>query len=128
MIIVVRNERLLREEYVLAVHAVPTEAEFLRRAKVRPGTYAGRLMAKLYARLFKWSLELKRDYTIYYEMEYGTFTRYLRKRHMLSLAEAKGLEERFARASAIVRFGRLYTFMEEGVGADLLESLLDLEK
>jgi hypothetical protein len=128
MIILVRNERMLREEYILAVHRVPTEAEFLRRAKVRPGTYAGRLMAKLYERLFERSLELKRDYTTYYAVEYGTFARYLRKRHLLSDVEAKELEKQFPRAATIVRFGWLYTFMQEGVGADLLAKLLDMEK
>jgi hypothetical protein len=128
MILVVHNARRLRDEYILAVRHVPTEAEFLRRAKVRPATYAGRLMAKLYVRLFERSLELKRDYTTYYAVEYGTFARYLRKRHLLSVTEAKELDNRFARAAAIIRFGSLYTFMEEGVGAELLAKLLDLEK
>jgi predicted nucleic acid-binding protein len=85
-------------------------------------------MARLYARLFERSLELKRDYTTYYAVEYGTFARYLRKRHLLSDEEAKELDKRFSRAATIVRFGWLYTFMQEGVGADLLAGLLDMEK
>jgi hypothetical protein len=119
---------MLREEYILAIHRVPTEAEFLGRTKVRPHTYAGRLMAKLYTRLFERSLELKKDYSTYYAVEYGTFERYLRRRHLLSVGEAKELDKRFPRAAAIVRFGWLYTFMQEGVGADLLARLLELEK
>jgi hypothetical protein len=127
MIIRIFDERTQREEYIIAVHHVPTEEEFLRRARVRPDSYAGRLMSKLFARLFSISLELKRDYATYYQTEYQTFALYLRKRHLLSLQDAQQLETRHQHASAIIHFGRLYTFMEEGMGADLLEKLLDLE-
>jgi len=127
MIITVYDDRRFRDEYILPIRHVPTEVQFLHRARVRQDSYAGRLMSELYHRLFDISLELKRDYSTYYEVEYATFAQYLRKRHLLSKSEATELSARYARAAAIIRFGRLYTFMEEGVGTELLSKLLDLE-
>jgi hypothetical protein len=125
--IVVNDERRFREEYILPIRIVPTESDFLQKAHVRPLSYAGRLVSKLYSRLFRISLELKRDYTTYYQTEYGNFESYLRKRHLLSRDDAAALSARYDRVAAIVRFGRLYSFMEEGAGEELLNKLLDLE-
>jgi hypothetical protein len=127
VIVSVHNDRHFRDEYILPIRRVPTEAQFLERAKVLPDSYAGRLISKLYYRLFSISLELKRDYSTFYEVEYPTFEQYLRKRHLLNKEDASELNARYAKAAAIIRFGRLYTFMEEGAGADLLAKLLDLE-
>jgi hypothetical protein len=127
MIVTVHDDRRFQDEYILPLRRVPTETQFLDRAKVLPNSYAGRLISKLYHRLFSTSLELKRDYSTFYEVEYATFEKYLRKRHLLNKEDARELNARYAKAAAIIRFGRLYTFMEEGAGADLLEQLLDLE-
>ena len=126
MILSVHNDRHFRDEYILPIRHVPTETQFLDRAKVMPDSYAGRLISKLYYRLFSISLELK-NYSTFYEAEYPTFEQYLRKRHLLNKEDASELNARYANAAAIIRFGRLYTFMEEGAGADLLAQLLDLE-
>lgn len=127
MMIIVQDERRFREEYILPVRHVPSELEFLRRARVRPQSYAGRLISHLHWRLFHISLELKRDYMSYYQVEYSSFEQYLRKRHLLNAPDAAELSARYDKARAIIRFGRLYTFMEEGVGEKLLSKLLDLE-
>jgi hypothetical protein len=127
MIITVSDDRSFREEYILPIRQVPTEALFLQRSRVREDSYAGSLMSKLYHRLFDISLELKRDYSTYYEVEYATFEQYLRKRHLLSKSDATELSAQYARTAAIIRFGRLYIFMEEGAGTELLSKLLDLE-
>ena len=127
MIVTVHDDRRFQDEYILPLRSVPTEAQFFDRAKVLPNSYAGRLISKLYYRLFSISLELKRDYSTFYEVEYATFEQYLRKRHLLNKEDASELNGRYAKAAAIIRFGRLYTFMEEGAGADLLEKLLELE-
>lgn len=127
MIVSVHDDRRFRDEYILPLRRVPTEKEFLDRAKVLPSSYAGRLVSNLYYRLFKISLELKRDYAAFYEVEYATFEQYLRKRHLLNKEDASELNARYVKAAAIIRFGRLYSFMEEGAGADLMEKLLDLE-
>jgi hypothetical protein len=127
MIVTVYDDRRFQDEYILPLRRVPTEAQFLERAKVLPNSYAGRLISKLYHRLFSISLELKRDYLRFYEVEYATFEQYLRKRHLLNKEDASELNARYTKAAAIIRFGRLYTFMEEGAGADLLAKLLDME-
>jgi hypothetical protein len=65
------------------------------------------LVSKLYYRLFSISLELKRDYSTFYEVEYATFEQYLRKRHLLNKEDAAELSARYAKAAAIIRFGWL---------------------
>jgi hypothetical protein len=125
--IIVTQSNSYREEYILPVRRVPSESEFLARAKVRPVSYAGRLVSRLYGRLFRLSLELKRDYAVYYRLEYAAFADYLRRRHLLSAKDADALSLREASAAAIIRFRQPYYFMSEGCGEEMLNELLDVE-
>ena len=101
------------------------EAEFLLKAKVKPGTYAGELIANLYDDIFHRSLELKRDYADYYSLEYGTFEKYVRKRFLFSPELTSTISSQFMQSSQIIYFQPYQYFLEDDYGLDFLERLLE---
>lgn len=105
-----------------------SKEQFLARAKVAPGSYAGRLVERLYRNIFEMSLELKRDYGLYYQMEYDTFYRYLRRRLLLSKNEAEIIAGCFENNSVIIEYKSRHYFLRDDTGRALLEKLLTNEE
>lgn len=98
--------------------------QFFARAKVMQGSYAGRLIERLYRNIFEMSLELKRDYDLYYQLEYDTFFRYLRRRLLLSKSEAEIVASCFENSSVIIEYKPWHYFLRDDTGRALLENLL----
>jgi len=63
--------------YVLFFRTPPTRAAFLKRARVKPGTYAEELMGDIYDDVFRHCCELRREYQRYYAVEYSHFSAFL---------------------------------------------------
>ena len=72
MIITLGRDSSFRYTYILCIENVMAKGAFLQRAKVKPDTYAGELIAHLYDAIFVCSLDLKRDFTEYYAIEIQT--------------------------------------------------------
>ena len=127
MIKVIFNRSYQREQYLIAVRKCVTEEVFLERAKVRSNSYAGRLASHLYQDIFVRSLNIKRDFALYYEVEYEEFGEYLRKRYLLDRDDASDLSTAYAGSEAIYYYKRPYSFLREGVGEELFSKLLRAE-
>lgn len=113
-----------RDRFYVALPKRISKEKFFARAKVTPGTYAGRLIGRLYHHIFETSLELKRDYDLYYQLEYGTFYRYLRRRLLLSKDEAEIIAGCLDASEIIVEYKSRHYFLREDTGWELLEKLL----
>lgn len=114
-------------DYIISVADLASESEFLHRAAVRPDSYGWRLASSIYNDIFIKSLDLKRDFDLYYKVEYGDFGEYLRKRHLLRREEASDIEASYSKSKAIFRYKRPYSFLESDPGETLLKKLLDME-
>lgn len=126
MIRVVIDGYLRREAYVVALrNPIITERTFLKRAGVRPGSYAGQLMHGIYESVFHGSLDFKSDFDRYYQIEYESFGAYLRKRHLLDPADIKEIEREYPSARVILCWRRAPSLLEEGVGEKLLRQILE---
>lgn len=73
------------------------------------------------------SLDLKRDFDLYYRVEYGDFGEYLRKRQLLLRDEAADIAMAYRKSAAIFLYKRPYSFLESGSGQALLKKLLNAE-
>ena len=127
MIKVVFNSSDNHENYVIALSQVISKADFLKRAGVRTGSYAGRLVQRIYEGLFESSLDIKRDFDTYFKVEYADFAAYLRKRHLFSREDTDDIERTYLQSAIILYYRRFYSFFDEGVGETLLMKLLGPE-
>jgi hypothetical protein len=78
----------------------------------------------MYRDVFVKSPDLKRDFDLYYKLEYGGFGEYLYKRHLLSREEAADIASAYRKAAAIFRYKYPYSFLESDPGATLFKTLL----
>jgi hypothetical protein len=114
-------------DYVISVPNLVSEREFMERAAVRPNSYAWRLATRVYRDIFTKSLDLKRDYDLYYKVEYGDFSKYLRVRHLLHRDESADIASAYGKSAAIFRYHYPYSFLESSQGMTLLKTLLMTE-
>jgi hypothetical protein len=114
-----------RRSYLLCLHSGIEKGTLLRRAKVKVGTYAGDLIANLHDGIFRCSIELKRDYGKYYEVEYGTFAGYVRKRFLFPHEVVNTLSEQCSQVGLIIHYRPSFWFLEDNYGQDFLERLLE---
>jgi len=113
--------------FIISVADIVSEIVFLKRAAARPNSYAWRLASRIYKDIFVESLDLKRDFDLYYEVEYGDFGEYLRKRQLLLRDEAADIAMAYGKSAAIFLYKRPYSFLESSPGEALLKKLLDTE-
>lgn len=112
------------DRYYLALPQRPSKEQFFTRAKVTPDSYAGRMIERLYRNIFERSPELKRDYSLYYQMEYDTFYRYLRRRVLLLENEAEIVAGCFENSTTIIEYKPTHYFLRDDTGQALLRKLL----
>jgi hypothetical protein len=114
-------------DFIISVPEVISENAFLGRAAARPNSYAWRLASNVYKDIFVKSLDIKRDFELYYKVEYADFAEYLRKRHLLRRDEAAEIAMAYSKSAAIFRYKRPYSFLESSPGETMLRKLLDIE-
>jgi hypothetical protein len=112
------------DRFYLALPQRFSREQIFSRAKVAPGSYAGRLIERLYRNIFEMSLELKRDFDLYYQLEYETFYRYLRRRLLLSKDEATTIAGCFESSAVIIEYKPRQYFLRDDTGRELLRQLL----
>jgi len=112
------------ESLILCLREAVTEKEFLRRAKVRPGSYAFELFTGLYASIFIRSLDLKRDYADYFAVEYPTFGEYLRERLLWDREVVLRVSKQFRTSRQIIYLKGSHSFLDHDYGPTFLERLL----
>jgi hypothetical protein len=112
------------DRFYFALPKRMSKEQFFASAKVKPGTYAGRLIDRLYQNIFETSLELKQDYTVYYQLEYLTYYRYLRRRLLLSKEEAEIIAGCWDNSEIVIECKPWHYFLREDTGRVLLEQLL----
>lgn len=120
-----QDESSFRKQYLLCLEWLVDKDAMLRKAKTRPGSYAGELMAELHEEVFCYSLDLKHDYLTYYQVEYGSFFQYLRKRFLFDVDVANPAAAQFDFSAAIFLFQPSYYFLEDEYGIGFLEKLLE---
>lgn len=119
-----RDDSSFRKHYLLCLDALVDKSTFIQRAKVKPGSYAGDLIANLHDEIFFYSLDLKTDYSNYYEVEYGNFFHYARRRLLFDDDIAKKLVDYLERSAVILLFEPPYDFMDDEYGFEFLGRLL----
>ena len=95
-------------------------------AKVRAGSYAGRMLERIYLQIFEGSLELKHDYEIYYQVEYVDFIKYAKRRRRLKIEEATQIASVYQESAVILEYKPRQSFLREEVGTAMLRELLTL--
>jgi hypothetical protein len=125
MIIHVGNDQFAQDAYVICI-AEPVDLETLqRRARARPGSYVGDLIDSLFDSVFNRSLDLKRDYEVYFGAEYRTFQEYLTKRFRFSAAITERISAQFSESKQQIYLESGPYFLEDEHGQDFLEILFD---
>jgi hypothetical protein len=119
------RESFGRQAFLICLPSPVRESTILRRGKVKPETYSGDLLSTLYDAIFRRSLELKRDYTDFYSVEYKSFSEYARKRILIPHDVSLTLEAQLDKSALIFRFRPIYSFLEEEYGKPFLERLLE---
>jgi hypothetical protein len=125
MILTLVPDSSWRHSYLLCLRAPVNEDTLLRRAKAKPGTYAGELLANLHDAIFRRSLELKRDYTEFYAPEYATFAEYVRKRFLFPPDTVLSVSAQFPHSRQIIHFHPGFCFIEDDYGREFLQRLLE---
>jgi hypothetical protein len=122
---VIARDSYRSRSFVVCLRVAVSEPVFLRRAKVKPGTYAGNLISRLYDMIFRRSLEFKYDYRKYYAVEYNSFGEYLHKRFLFSPDDVNEISSQFSKSLQIIYFHPRYTFLEDEYGYEFLKKLLE---
>jgi hypothetical protein len=125
MILSLPGDSSFQQKYVFCLRKRIDKETFLRRAKVKPGTYAGDLITNLYESIFERSVELKSDYKTYYAVEYKNFEVYLHKRLLLAQNITSMIVTQFENSIQIVYFHPSYYFLREEYGLNFLAKLLE---
>ncbi|SRR5258708_7367668 len=125
MILSINRRSRHERRYFICLKTLVDEKTFLRKGKVKAGTYAGDLLSNLYKAIFRLSLELKSDYTNYYAIEYGSFAKYLHKRFLLPEEAVLTVDAQFANSSQIIFYRPGYYFLHEEYGLEFLKKLLE---
>lgn len=116
---------LNQSSYIICLDGMTDKETLMKRAMVKPKTYAGDLIENIYDAIFRLSVELKRQYKQYYSIEYATFGDYSRKHLLFTQEMSNKLNDLYARCSYIYNFHSCYCFLEEEYGRDFLEKLLE---
>lgn len=131
MIISLYSDSYGQNDYFICPRASLSIAELrarmLDRAKVNSGSYASGLIDCLYADIFIHSLDLKKDYTDFFEKEYEKFGEYLRKRMRFPREVVQELQVAFDISSAIYRFRPRFSFLNDEYGLEFLTTLIEDE-
>lgn len=125
MIIRLGEDRSFRHAYLLCGISAISKVEFLRRARVRAGTYAGELIDRLHDAIFQCSPDLAADYSKYYAIEYSTFAQYLRKRVRLPADIIRRVTRHCSKDQTVLHFHPGYSFLDEEYGTEFLKRLLE---
>jgi hypothetical protein len=126
MIITIKDpDSDFRRSYVICLNYAIEERTMLTRAKVKSGSYAGDLVANLHSGIFHHSIELKRDYSKYYSVEYGTFAEYARRRFLFPPDVVNIISTQSSQTTQIIYFRPSYWFLEDNYGYDFLVRLLE---
>lgn len=120
-----QDESTFRKQYLLCLERLVDKDAMLRRTKTRPGSYAAELVAELHEEIFCYSLDLKHDYLTYYQVEYGSFFQYLRKRFLFTVDVANSVAAYLDSSTSIFLFEPSYYFLEDEYGIGFLEKLLE---
>lgn len=119
-----RDDSSFRKRHLLCLDALVDKPTLIQRAKVKPGSYAGELISNLHDEIFCYSLDLKSDYSNYYEVEYGKFYHYARRRLMFDDDIAQKLVDHLEKSAVILLFEPPYYFLEDEYGFEFLGRLL----
>ncbi len=114
------------DRFYLALSVTPSKEQFMAAAKVRAGSYAGRMLDRIYSQIFDGSLELKRDYETYYQVEYVDFIKYAKRRRRLKTKEANEINSVYESSAVILEYKPRQSFLREEVGTAILKKLLTL--
>lgn len=114
------------DRFYLALGVIPSKEQFMAAARVRPRSYAGRMLERIYSQIFEGSLELKHDYETYYQVEYAEFTKYAKRRRRLKSEEAEKISAVYQSSAVILEYRPRQSFLQEEVGTEMLTKLLTL--
>lgn len=113
--------------YLLLIHQQPTKAGFLKRARVKPGTYADELMINIYDGIFHYSRELKREYQKYYAVEYPRFSEFVENFGLIPSNLFVQADHYYSCCSRIIHYHPHQWFLFGEEGLRLLARLLNLK-
>lgn len=113
-----------RKGYVLCLRSVPSLDQAYENARVSRGTYAGDLVESIYSQVFRTALDLKRDYGLYFGLEYDSFGEYLLKRHWFENAVIEALVSAEPAAAVVIHYVPSHSFLADDEGAAYLKAIL----
>jgi hypothetical protein len=120
--------QITKDEYPADVFAIGVD-DFLsleataQRGQVKQGTYGYELVADIHWALTTGSLNLKRDYDLYFAKEYCSFAEYLRRRYRYSRRTIAVLSSLYSQYAIVLRFDPGITILGGAQAYVLLESL-----
>lgn len=120
----IERENGWEHEFVLCLVDTVDEEEFLEVARVVRGTYAGRLMSRIYGDIFVRSKNLKTEFEQYFRIEYENFDHYLEKRLFLRPDERAPISTAAESSSAIMYYKPSQFFLYDDYGSKFLERLM----
>ena len=112
--------------YILFFKTPPTRAEFLKRTRAQPDTYAAELMGDLYDEVFRYCIDIRREYQRYYAVEYPRFSDFTANfSHFPEKLQPKA-DVYYAHYKVIIRFVSFGWIYQDEEGLRLLAKLFNL--
>lgn len=116
-----------QEEYIICPPMTGSLADVRNRmvelAKVKPESYAYRLVCDIYEAIFVQSLDLKADYRNYFAVEYPTFVEYLCRRYQFTTPVVSACAGAVDDSLGIYYFRSGYAFLRDEYGLEFLGRL-----
>ena len=113
--------------YLLLLRQRPTKAAFVKRARVKRGTYAEELIGDIYDEIFRHCRELKREYQKYYTVEYPRFSAFAENFCWFPPDLLAHANYYYARYTHVIHYVTHQEFLTDDEGIQLLARLLNLK-
>lgn len=115
---------LSEDNYLIGLNTFPCREEFMARCGVAEGTYAGRIALRIFFTLTRYTLDLKREYSLYYEPEYATFSEFVIVNHGVPEDLAQTLNQYYQDFEMVLDFEPYQGILHGEEGTALLHKLL----
>jgi hypothetical protein len=115
------------DSYLIFLRHPLIRSDFELKIGIVPGSYASRIVNDILDRILEESVDIKKEYTQYYIIEYGSFSRFLDKKYHFSKRIVRCSDRLYVMYSSIIYCEMPYSFLSEDDGAQIFSNLLKLK-
>lgn len=122
-VVLIGGDGTYNPEFIIFADSIKDKEQFLEDAKLAEGSYAAKIFGGVYDNITKYSIDLKDEYSKYYQVEYSDFETFLRKKHHFSRELISELKDGFD-SNMVIYFEKSISLLSGDNGLEIINELL----